>query len=90
MHTCSVPPARLCPCCANEAGSRARAPSGVCSVPIDEKLDLLARFFPAALVCLPGLGGCGLSSVVSVQDFGFSRDVSSSHGMRVCYMCIKI
>lgn len=27
--------------------------------------------------CLPGPGGCGLSSVVSVQDFGFSRDVSS-------------
>lgn len=46
-------------------------------MPLDEKLDLLAWFSPAALVCLPEPGGCGLSSVVSVQDSGFSRDVSS-------------
>lgn len=65
------------PCCADEAGLQTRAPSGVCSVPVDEKRDLLARFSPAAFVCLPGPGGCGLSSVVLVRDFGFSGDVSS-------------
>lgn len=46
-------------------------------VPTDEELDPLPRFSPAAFGCLPGLRGCGLSSVVSVQGFGFSGDVSS-------------
>lgn len=43
----------------------------------EEKLDLLVRLLPATSVCSPGLGGCGLSSVVAVGDAGFSGDVSS-------------
>lgn len=59
------------------AGTSRPSRHGGCSLPVDQKLHLLARFSPAASVCLPRPGGCGLSSVVSLQDFGFSRDVSS-------------